>query len=263
MTTEFTTSRDGTRIAFERSGTGPAVVLVDGALCYRDFGPARDLAAALASEYTVFVYDRRGRGESGDTLPFAPEREIDDLTAVIEAAGGDVFVMGQSSGGGIALEAAAAGVPMRKLAVYEAPYVGVTPIKGRTPDYLADLNALLSEGKRDKAVGYFMVRMVGAPAFMPVVMRLMPTVFAKLQSIAHTLPYDTQVMNGFTVPADRLSRIGIPTLVMGGSKGAPAMKAGVRAVAKAIPDAVETTLAKQTHQVSPAALAPELLAFFR
>jgi pimeloyl-ACP methyl ester carboxylesterase len=262
-TTEFITSKDGTRIAYEKTGSGPAIVLVDGALCYRDFGPGRDLAAALSDEYTVYIYDRRGRGESGDTAPFAPEREYEDLAAVITAAGGDAYVMGQSSGGGIALEAAAAKVPMRKLAVYEAPYVGVTPVKGRTPDYLADLNDLLAAGNRGGAVGYFMVKMVGAPAFMPVMLRLMPKVFTKLKSIAHTLPYDTQIMSGFEAPVSRLATIKLPTLVMGGSKGAPKMKVAVQAVAGAVPGATHITLAGQTHQVSSAALAPELKGFFR
>jgi pimeloyl-ACP methyl ester carboxylesterase len=262
-TLEFTTSKDGTQIAFEKTGSGPAIVLVDGALCYREFGPARDLAAALSDDYTVYVYDRRGRGDSGDTAPFSPEREIEDLAAVIAAAGGDAYVMGQSSGAGIALEASAAGVPMRKLAVYEAPYVGLATVKGRTPDYLDDLNRLLADGKRGAAVGYFMVKMVGAPAFMPVMMRLMPKVFSQLKAVAHTLPYDTQIMSGFEAPVSRLATITVPTLVMGGSKGAPNMKAAVQAVADAVPGAVHVTLAGQTHQVSSAALAPELKGFFR
>jgi pimeloyl-ACP methyl ester carboxylesterase len=263
MTTEFATSTDGTRIAYEKSGTGPALVLVDGALCYREFGPGRDVSAALADEYTVYIYDRRGRGESGDTLPYAPEREVEDLAAVIAATGGDAFVMGQSSGAGIALEAASAGVPMRKLAVYEAPYVGVTKVKGVARDYLGDLDALLAAGKRAKAVDYFMVKMVGGPAFLPLMFRLMPKVFAKLQAIAHTLPYDTRVMSGFVAPAARLAKITVPTLVMGGSKGAAPMKEAVHTVADSVPGAIHKTLAGQTHQVSPAVLAPELKGFFQ
>jgi pimeloyl-ACP methyl ester carboxylesterase len=263
MTTEFTTSTDGTRIAYEKSGSGPAVVLVDGAMCYRDFGPGRDVAAALADEYTVYVYDRRGRGESGDTAPYAPAREYEDLAAIITAAGGNAFVMGQSSGAGIALEAAASGVPMRKLAVYEAPYVGITTVKGRERDYLGDLNAFLAADRPGKAVDYFMVKMVGGPAFMPVMMRLMPKIFTKLTGIAHTLPYDTQVMSGFVAPTARLAKISVPTLVMGGSKGAANMKAAVQSVADAVPGATHVTLDGQTHQVSPAVLVPELKGFFQ
>jgi pimeloyl-ACP methyl ester carboxylesterase len=263
MTTEFATSKDGTRIAYEVSGSGPAVVLVDGALCYREFGPSRDLAAALADSYTVYLYDRRGRGESGDTAPYAPEREFEDLAAVISAAGGNAYVMGQSSGAGIVLEAAASGVAMRKLAVYEAPYVGIRTVKGVERDYLADLETFLAAGKRAKAVDYFMVTMVGGPAFLPFMFRLMPKAFAQLQAVAHTLPYDTRVMSGFVAPSSRLATITVPTLVMGGSKGAAEMKAAVQAVADSVPGSVHRTLAGQTHQVSPAVIAPELKGFFQ
>jgi len=129
--THTVTSKDGTIIAYETVGSGPALVLVDGALCYRDFGPCRSLANHLADRFTVYFYDRRGRGESGDVQPYAPEREIEDLAAVISAAGGDAFVTGLSSGGGLALLAAASGVPMKKLASYEAPFVGQVVIKGK------------------------------------------------------------------------------------------------------------------------------------
>jgi len=148
MTTEYATSADGTRIAFERSGAGPVLVLVDGAFCYREFGPARDVATAMRDAFTVVIYDRRGRGESGDTLPYAPEREFEDLRAVIDATGGDAFVMGQSSGAGLAYRAAAAGVPMRRLIGYEAPWVGLRKNRdGSTKNYHADLDRLVDAGK--------------------------------------------------------------------------------------------------------------------
>lgn len=254
--TEFVTSKDGTRIAYEKVGSGPALVLVDGAMCYRDFGPARDLAAALADSYTVYLYDRRGRGESGDTQPYAPAREVEDLAAVIAAAG-DAYVMGQSSGAGIALEAAASTVRMKKLAVYEAPYVG------QSTDFLAKQKQLIAAGNRKGAIDYFMTTMVGGPAFLPLMMRLMPKVFRKLQAVAHTLPYDTELMNGFSVPTERFGRITVPTLVMGGSKYKSNMKAAVEAVEAAVPGAQLTILPGQTHQVSPAAIVPELKAFFQ
>ena len=261
--TKTVVSKDGTAIAYEATGSGPALVLVDGALCYREFGPARDVAQALAGDYTVYVYDRRGRGDSGDTPPYATAREVEDLAAVIGAAGGKAFVMGQSSGAALALNAAASGVAISKLAVYEAPYVGVKKVKGSAPDYVAELTKRLAEGKPGAAVGYFMVTMVGGPWFLPIMMRLMPKVWKQLQAVARTLPYDATVMDGFEVKPALLAKVTVPTLVMGGGKAAPNMAAAVQGVADAVAGSTLAILPGQTHQVSPAALAPELTAFFR
>jgi len=262
--TEFATSSDGTRIAYEVSGSGPALILVDGALCYRDFGPARSLAAALEGRYTVYIYDRRGRGESGDTSPYAVAREIEDLAALIDAAGGDAYVFGQSSGGALALAAAAAGVPIRKLGAYESPFVGLRPGKSGEPrDYLAELDALLAAGDRGGVVGYFMVTMVGAPWFVPTMMKLNRKVWAQLQSVAHTVPNDARVLRGdFEVPVEEFATITTPSLIMAGSKGAPAMLAAQETIARAIPGAEHVVLQGQSHQVSDTALAPELSRFF-
>lgn len=262
-TTQTVTSADGTPIVVEATGTGPALVLVDGAMCSREFGPARDVAKELADRYTVHVYDRRGRGDSGNTEPYAVEREIEDLSAVIAGAGGNAFVMGQSSGAALALEASAAGVPMRKLAVYEAPYVGVTPIRGRKPDYLADLQRLLDEERHGAMIDYFMVRMVGGPAFLPIMMRLMPKVWNQLKAVAPTLIYDTRILGDFTVDPERLGRVGAPTLVLGGAKAKPNMRKAVEDVAAAVTGKPPVILAGQTHNVAPAVLVPELIAFFQ
>jgi len=270
MTTDTTTapptvtSKDGTTIAYEKIGTGPALVLVDGAMCYRDFGPCRSLATHLSGSYTVYFYDRRGRGASGDSPEYAPEREFEDLAAVIGAAGGDAYVLGFSSGGALALQAAASGVRMTKLASYEAPFIGPVVVKGKTVDTLAELRSRLARGDRSGAVGYFMVEMVGGPAFLPFMMKyLMPKVGKQLAAVAHTLPYDVELMRGFVVPAAELARITTPTLVMGGSKAKPNMVAAVQGVADAVPDAVHRMLAGQTHQVKDEAIAPEILEFFR
>jgi len=262
--TEFATSEDGTTIAFERAGSGPLLVLVDGALCFREFGPGREMSAQLSDRFTVVIYDRRGRGGSGDTLPFAPEREFEDLAAVIEAAGGDAFVMGQSSGAAIVYRAAAAGVPMRKLAGYEAPWVGLRAGKDGAPrDYLGELRALLAKGQNGKAVGYFMVKMVGGPFFLPLVMRMMPKVWSQLQAVATTLPHDAEMMGQqFLPPLDELAAIRVPSLVLCGGKSPASMKAAQQGVAAAIPRAQHRTLSGQTHQVSPTALAPVLSEFF-
>ncbi|MCU1423104.1 MAG: hydrolase [Microbacteriaceae bacterium] len=252
-------SADGTPIAWTRVGSGPAVVLVDGALCTREFGPSKDVAAALAGSYAIVSYDRRGRGESGDTQPYSVQREVEDLAAVIEAAGGDAYVAGQSSGAGLALEAAAAGVPIRRLASYEAPYV--TSATGA--DHVAILRDYLARGENGKAVGHFMVKMVGAPAFVPLLMRAMPKVWGPLKATATSLPYDALVMDGFRVPTERFASIAVPTLVMGGGKAKADMAEAVRQVADAVPGSTRVTLPGQTHQVSPAVLAAELATFFR
>jgi pimeloyl-ACP methyl ester carboxylesterase len=265
LTTEFATSADGTRIAFERAGTGPVLVLVDGAFCYREFGPARDVAKAVQDAFTVVIYDRRGRGESGDTLPYSSEREFDDLRAVIDAAGGDAYVMGQSSGAGLAYRAAAAGVPMRALVGYEAPWVGLRKNRdGSAKNYHADLDALIDSGAHAKAISYFMVDMIGAPRVMPLMMRIMAAKeWTKLLAVAPTLRYDAAVMGAtFDVPTDELARVTVPTLALGGSKGAPEMRAAQETVAAAIPGAEHAVLDRQTHQVSPAALRPHFLRFF-
>ncbi|MEP6843266.1 MAG: alpha/beta fold hydrolase [Pseudolysinimonas sp.] len=262
--TEFATSRDGTRIAFERAGSGPVLVLIDGALCFREFGPARDVSAHLTDHFTVVIYDRRGRGESGDIQPYAPQREFEDLEAVIAATGGDAYVMGQSSGAGIAYRAAAAGVPMRKLIGYEAPWMGLRAGKdGQPRDYLGELQALLAKNENGKAVGYFMVKMVGGPFFLPLMMRMMPKVWAQLQAVAITLPYDARVMGAqFVAPLAELAAITVPSLVLCGGKSPKQMTAAQVTVAAAIPGAQHRILPGQTHQVSPGALAPVLVEFF-
>jgi pimeloyl-ACP methyl ester carboxylesterase len=262
MTTQFTTSHDGTPIAYETIGTGPALVLVDGALCSREFGPCRSLAEHLQERFTVTFYDRRGRGESGNTAPYAPEREYEDLAAVITAAGGDAFVLGYSSGGALALQAAASGVHMKKLASYEAPFMGIKSKKGKPLNYLADLTARLDKGDREGAVGYFMVDIVGGPKFMPVMFKFMPKVRAQLTAVAPTLLNDVRVMNTFTAPTATLATITVPTLVMGGSKAKPNMVKAVQDVAAAVPGSVHKILPGQTHQVKDEAIAPELIAFF-
>lgn len=259
MTTEYAKSSDGTRIAFESAGTGPALVLVDGATCHRRFGPAEAFTKALSDVFTVTTYDRRGRGESGDSSTYRPELEIDDLDAVIESIGGKPYVLGFSSGAGLAYRAAAAGVPMTKIIGYEAPYVGRRG--GR--DYVADLDRLIDEGKNGQAIDYFMVKMVGAPFFLPVMFRLMRKLWPQMKAIAPTLRYDARVMGGdFEVPTKEFAKIRIPALAIWGSKAAPEMSKANAAIAAAIPGAEHSILEGQTHNVTPEALRPEIVRFF-
>ena len=254
-------SKDGTTIAFERSGKGPSLILVDGAVCSRAFGPSPKLAPLLARDFTVYAYDRRGRGGSGDTEPYSPHREVEDLAAVIEAAGGRAFLLGLSSGGALALHAAASGLPVVKILAYEPPFVN----EGGQPDgsqHEDALKRLLAAGKRGGAVKYFMRDMVGAPAAMVVIMRLMPWIWRKLEAVAHTLPYDAAVMSAFRIPRDRFGSIRVPALVMNGSKTDARLRRAARAVAQAVPGAQYRDLAGQTHAVRPEVLAPAAVEFF-
>jgi pimeloyl-ACP methyl ester carboxylesterase len=256
-------SRDGTPIAFERSGAGPAVILVDGALCSRAFGPMPKIAPLLARHFTVFMYDRRGRGDSGDTWPYSPEREVEDIEALIRAAGGSASVLGLSSGGALALEAAASGLPIAKLVAYEPPYMVDDGGFHQRAGHQAQLERLIAAGRRGDAVKYFMRKMVGIPAVFVVMMRLMLGTWRKLEAVAHTLPYDAAVMRGFgPPPAERLASITVPTLAMHGEKTDARLEKAARFVADAVPDAQYRALEGQTHDVKPEVLVPVLVEFF-
>jgi pimeloyl-ACP methyl ester carboxylesterase len=253
-------SKDGTAIAYERSGSGPAVVIVDGALCSRAFGPSQKLAALLAHHFTVYAFDRRGRGESGDTQPYAPAREVEDIAAIVQEAGGSASLVGLSSGGALALEAAAASLPIAKVVAYEPPYVDDTGQRGGAA-HEGQLKRLLAEGNRGGAVKYFMKDMVGAPAAILVMMRLMPWVWRKLVAVAHTLPYDAAVMTAFRIPRARFASVRVPTLVMNGSKTDPRLRDAARAIAEVVPLAQYRELPGQTHNVSPGVLTPAVVEF--
>lgn len=258
-------SGDGTTIAYEKSGTGPAVILVDGALCYRASGPARQLAKRLADEYTVYVYDRRGRGDSGDTGPYSIEREVDDLAAVIKEAGGSAYAYGISSGAALILEAAAQGIPLTKVAAYEAPLITEGGRDANLAEYNRELQEALAAGQRGKALKLFM-RLVEVPAPVIALMPLMP-MWPKLKRVAHTLPYDHALLgdtsSGHESPLPHWAKSAVPTLTMGGGKSPEWMQAAQRAVADAIPGATHRTIAGQTHLLKPDAIAPVLREWFR
>ena len=263
--TEYVVSTDGTRIAFQRQGSGPALILVDGAMCHRGMGPNGALADLLASRFTVYTYDRRGRGESGDTAPYTVEREIDDLRALVKEAGGSVYLYGISSGGALALEATEAGLPVRRLALYELPYVVDRSRPIIPADYESTLDAHVAAGERGKAVALFMRTGVGLPGIVVALMRLLPA-WPKLKAVAHTLPYDTSytaaLQRGKPLPAERWAGVGVPVTVIAGSKSPAWMQTAMRALASALKGATHTTLPGQTHIVKPAALAPVLRDFF-
>ena len=257
-------SADGTAIAYERLGSGPPVILVDGALCSRQLGPMPKIAVLLAQHFTVFTYDRRGRGASADTKPYAKEREVEDLEALIRDAGGSAFVMGVSSGAGLALEAAASGLRITRLVAYEPPYM-VRPVdreRHARAGHEEQLKRLVLAGKRGDAVKYFLRQMVGVPAIFVAAMRLMPGMWSKLSAVAHTLPYDAAVMGDFSLPAARLKSVTVPTLVVGGAKSDARLRAAVEAVAQVLPGGRHCLLRGQTHNVKPEALVPVLTEFF-
>jgi pimeloyl-ACP methyl ester carboxylesterase len=238
-----TASRDGTTIAYDREGEGDPLILVPGAFGYRRYPGQVKLAGLLAARFTVYSYDRRGRGDSGDTKPYAVQREIEDLAAVINAAGGHAHVWGLSSGAVLALEAAAAGLPIRRLAVHEPPLV-VDPGDRQPPaGQLKQLTALIDASQRGAAVRYFMVDVMGAPAFVPTMLRLMPKAWKALTAVAHTLPYDAAIMRGYMegrpLPAGQWGSVTMPALVMcGASKETPAFFVhAAQALVAALPDA--------------------------
>jgi pimeloyl-ACP methyl ester carboxylesterase len=262
--TRFATSADGTRIAYEVSGNGPALVIVDGALCHRQFGPSRAVAEALAGGYTVHVYDRRGRGESGaGESPHSVEREVEDLVAVAECAGRRVHVLGVSSGGALALEAARRGVPFERLAVYEAPFILDGTHPAHDPRLPERMQTLVDQDRRGDAVRLFM-RAVGAPAVMVTMMRLTP-VWRKLTAVAHTLPYDLSIVaphgQGRPLPDGYYDRVTAPTLVLAGGKSPEYMRNSQAAIAAAVPDGRLEVLPGQTHMVKAKVVGPVVAAF--
>ena len=184
-------SEDGTAIAFNRVGDGPPVILVDGALCYRAFGSSGPLAKLLAQHFTVFTYDRRGRGDSDDTAPYAVEREVEDIEALVNEAGGAAFIWGISSGAVLALEATNRLTGIKKVALYEAPFI-VDDSHPTTKDDWVRINEAVAANRRNDAVKFFM-KLLGLPAFFIALLRLTP-VWSKLKAVAHTIPYDGAIV---------------------------------------------------------------------
>jgi pimeloyl-ACP methyl ester carboxylesterase len=256
-------SNDGTTIAYDVRGQGPPLILVGGAFSYRTYPQTIKLAELLAQRHTVITYDRRGRGDSGDTPPYRVEREIEDLGALIEAAGGTAHVLGQSSGAVLALRAAAAGSAIERLAVYQPPFSVDASAHVPPPGFSDRLDALLAAGRRSAAVRWFMTKGMGMPALLAYPFRLLP-VWSRLTAVAHTLPYDLAVM-GDTVYGRPLEReywgsIEQPTLVIHGAKSPKSLRVAAAALAELLPNAEHHELAGQGHNVSPAVMSSVLAA---
>ncbi|MGX1272499.1 alpha/beta fold hydrolase [Streptomyces phaeoluteigriseus] len=254
-----TLSRDGTSLAYARAGQGPAVILVSGAMSTG--GTVAPLAGLLAPHLTAFWYDRRGRGESGDTAPYAVEREVEDLAALIEAAGGEAALYGVSSGGALALEAAAAGLPVSGVAVYETPFADFS--EGGAEEraaYTEHLTEALAEDRRGDAVELFL-RLTGLAEEMIRGARQSP-MWPAMEKIAPTLAYDDAVMGDGLVPRTRLASLDVPVLSLAGSASPDWMRRAARAVAETVPRGTYRSLQDQTHMVDPNVLAPVLTEFF-
>jgi pimeloyl-ACP methyl ester carboxylesterase len=258
-----TTSRDGTTIAYTKLGSGPPLILVDGAFCYRENGPAPQLAPLLAQHFTVFAYDRRGRGSSGDGQIYAIEREVEDLRALVQEAGGPAVAVGISSGGALALQAAARDVNLKALVLYEPPYIEQD---GQIRSYQAQkrhLRDLVSSGDRAGAVRYFMSSIYGAPrAFVAVMPILMRSAWKKNLTVAHTLEYDLTLLEDWSVLRQRGASVTVPVLVVGGEKSPVPLKDAVATVARALPNASSVYLNGQDHNLSAPAVAPVVVEFF-
>jgi pimeloyl-ACP methyl ester carboxylesterase len=258
-------SKDGTKIAFERVGQGPPLILVDGALCYRSFGPMPKLVPLLTPHFTVITYDRRGRGQSGDTAPYAVLREIEDIAALIQEAGGAAYVYGISSGAALALEAAATGLPVKKLALYEAPFIVDSSRPPLSAEYATKMNEFIASDRRGDALKLFM-KAVGMPGVIIFLMRLMPS-WSKLKEVAPTLRYDTAIMadnqRGKPLPGARWQSVKSPTLAAVGGKSPTWMRNAMQSVAAILPNAQHRTVEGQTHMLKAEAIAPVLVEFFK
>lgn len=262
-------SNDGTRIAYDARGRGDALILVDGAFCHRGFGPMPQLAPLLEQRFRVITYDRRGRGDSGDTPPHALEREVEDIQALMEVAGGSASVFGISSGALLAMRAAASGLPVTRLAIYEPPLVLADAPGKVQPDRKAEIIGHVEAGRRSEAVTAFM-QMVGVPGLMIPIMRLMPGVWSKLTRVAHTLPYDFALLGdtgeGKPMPEELkavMESLTIPMWVGLGGKSPPYMRHAAETITKSVKGAELSVLDGQTHNVSAKALAPALTTFFQ
>ncbi|MFB6817976.1 alpha/beta fold hydrolase [Streptomyces sp. NPDC056347] len=257
-------SADGTAIAFERQGSGPAVVLVGGAFMTR--GDSAELAGLLAERFTVITYDRRGRGDSGDAPTYDVRREIEDLDALIGGpGGGSAMVFGMSSGAVLALEATAAGSAVSRLALYEPPFITDDSRPPLPADYVEHLTELVGREAYGDAAAYFMTAAIGMPAEAVAGMRQAPF-WAGMAAVARTLPYDGRVMgdtmSGRPLPLDRWASVAAPVLVASGDAGAPHILTGARELAEAGDNFTLRVFPGEEHTIAPKTLAPALAAFF-
>ncbi|WP_433746706.1 alpha/beta fold hydrolase [Falsibacillus pallidus] len=261
-------SKDGTNIAYDKMGNGPALILVAGAFSYRKFPQQVELANMLSEYFTVYNYDRRGRGDSGDAHSYEVEREVEDLQAMIEEAGGSAFVWGLSSGAALAMRGAEAGLNITKLALHEPPFIVKQEDRKPPKNFRQHTAELIANNDRAEAIKYFMTKGMMAPSFIVSMMRMMPGVWANLMAVAHTLPYDAAILDGYMegkeLPAENWRGVTIPTLVIEGTESPSSLRNSAQALAGALPNA--QLLSKKglghTKKLNTKKISPELTAFF-
>jgi pimeloyl-ACP methyl ester carboxylesterase len=253
-------SKDGTLIAYDQTGSGPVVILVGGGSTDRMAGAA--LAALLSSDLTAINYDRRGRGDSGDRLPYAVQREVEDIQALIDENGGPAYLYGTSSGAALALEAAGSGLSVTKLALWEPPYIIEGSRPPPPPNQAEHYRTLVAAGKRGEAVEFFMSKVVGLPDEFVAQARSAPF-WKPTEDLAHTLAYDATILGDYSLPLERIPRVAAPTLVLAGGASWDWLLLSTRTLAEALPHGQYRVLAAQDHNVAPDVIAPVLVEFFK
>jgi pimeloyl-ACP methyl ester carboxylesterase len=251
-------SADGTVLAYDRFGDGPPIVMLGGA--FNDRSATEPLARALAEDFTVLNPDRRGRGDSGDTAPYSVDREIEDLDALIAAAGGAASVFGYSSGGNLSLMAAASGLKITNLVLYEPPFTvndNRPPLPG---DVAEQVTALVAADRRGDAVEYYQTKVIGMPEELVVQLRAAPF-RPGLEAIAHTLAYEAAIIGDLSLPTDLLASLETPTLVVCSEQTVPFLRTAAEAVAAALPNGRLRTLSGEGHAINPDATAPAIVDF--
>ncbi|WP_166353679.1 alpha/beta fold hydrolase [Phytoactinopolyspora limicola] len=256
--TTTVTSADGTQIAYYRSGTGPPLIVVDGALCSYGFGPAAELVDVLSPHFTVYAYDRRGRGASGDKQPFHVDREIEDLDALIAVAGGTAFVYGISSGAALVLHAAARGSAVIKMVLFEPPFTAEFGDPAEVNNEHAILDEMLAAGQHGAAVERFLSYMM--PPEVITGMRESP-VWSTLESAAPTIAYDNASMGDGTIPRGTARMVDTPTLVVAGDESPAELRHVAKALADALPAGRYREVGGLSHTSAPQPLAPVLREF--
>jgi pimeloyl-ACP methyl ester carboxylesterase len=261
-------SKDGTKIAFDKVGSGPAVILVNGAMSYRRAFDTtlEDLAELLSKDFTVYDYDRRGRGESGNTEPFTKVREIEDIQTLLEDAGGEAMLVGFSSGGAVTLETAAVTPGVTKAFVYEVPFI-VDDSRQPLDDYEEHTTKLVAEGKLDELIEYFITVVAGIPAEFVGGIKQDQAMWERMRRIAPTIPHDaafmSEFMKGKPLPVGYWSKVKVPVLVGDGGASPAWLHNAAEALAKALPNARRETFEGQTHSFNPEVLAPVIIEFFK
>ncbi|MHA4812600.1 alpha/beta fold hydrolase [Flavitalea flava] len=263
-------SKDGTHIAYDKTGNGPALILTDGAFCSRKFGPMVKLAPLLVENFTVYTYDRRGRGDSGDTMPYAIQREMEDLevlAGIARDAKEVLYLFGISSGAALAVRAVAAGLPVTRLALFEPPYiVGADSTNGKPKhqppaDAEEQLKRMIAGQEKGNAVRFFLRKVMGIPAIVPFIMQFLP-VWSKMKANANALPYEAAIMGDFRMPKKIVASLRIPTLVLASDKSPEILREPALLVAETIPNGQGKIVKGQIHDVPAKVLAPVLRDFF-